>query len=145
MRRLLLTALALALVPAALRAQKKPEALWYYVDTEESWNDLQKHIDRIDIVAPDVFGVDSLGVVWGELDPRVLALARQHHVQVMPLIVNKPFDYKALHVFLSNDAYVRRAVAPSPAGEPQRHSPRRTRRARRNGTRSSPRTPRSSR
>ncbi len=110
MRRLLMTALALLLLPAALRAQKRPEALWYYVDTEESWNDLQKHIDQIDVLAPDVFGVDSLGVLWGELDPKVLALAQAHHVRVMPLIVNKPFDYKALHVLLSNDAYVRRAV-----------------------------------
>ena len=110
MRRLLMAALALALVPAALRAQSKPEALWYYVDNEAAWTDLQRHIDQIDVLAPDVFGVDSLGVLWGELDPRVLDLARAHHVRVMPLIVNKPFDYRALHVFLSNDAYVRRAV-----------------------------------
>ncbi len=113
MRRLLVLALALTLVPAALRAQKRPEALWYYVDNEEAWTDLQKHIDQIDVLAPDVFGVDSLGVLWGELDPKVLALAQAHHVRVMPLIVNKPFDHKALHVFLSNDAYVRRAVAAS--------------------------------
>ena len=110
MRRLLIAALALALLPAVASGQKKPEALWYYVDNETSWADLQKHIDQIDIVAPDVFGVDSLGTVWGELDARVLALAKAHHVQVHPLIVNKPFDYKALHVFLSNDVYVRRAI-----------------------------------
>src|SRR5512146_1961454 len=110
MRRLLAAMLALALVPAALRAQKKPEALWYYVDNEDAWTDVQKHIDRIDILAPDVFGVDSLGVVWGELDPRVLALARAHRVRVMPLIANKPFDYRALHVLLSHDEYTRRTI-----------------------------------
>lgn len=110
MRRTLIAALALMLAPALVRAQKRPEGLWYYVDTPESWADLQRHIDRIDIVAPDVFGVDSLGVVWGELDGRVLALARSHRVQVHPLIVNKPFDYRALHVLLANEAYVRRTI-----------------------------------
>ena len=83
MRRLLVTALVLALAPGLLRAQKKPEGLWYYVDREDAWADVQKHIGQIDVLAPDVFGVDSLGVVWGELDPRVLALARAHRVALL--------------------------------------------------------------
>ncbi len=91
-------------------AQSRPEALFYYVDRQDSYEDLLKHIDSIDVLAPSVFNVDSAGVVWGELDPRVRKLAADHGVPVMPLVVNRGFDQRRLHVLLSDTAAVRRTV-----------------------------------
>lgn len=111
MRRLLLALAAAAALAAPAAAQRAPEALFYYVDKEDSWRSLQQHIAQIDILAPDVFGVDTMGVLYGELDPRVLELARKNNVKVMPLIVNKPFDQRQLHALLANDDAVKLLVA----------------------------------
>src|SRR5437667_693567 len=69
--------------PRALHAQAL-ERLFYYVDREDSYQSLVKNIDQITILGPQVYTVDSLGVVFGELDSRVLALAKAHRVKVMP-------------------------------------------------------------
>ena len=65
------------------------ERLFYYVDREDSYNSLVKHIDQISIVAPQVYVVDSLGIMWGQLDKRVADLAKKHNVKVMPLFTNE--------------------------------------------------------
>jgi spore germination protein YaaH len=103
--------LALALLAVPPAAAQAPERLFYYVDTEQSYDDLVRHIDQITVLGPQVFTVDSLGLVWGELDPRVLALARQHHVQVMPLVVNEGFNQPALRRLLADTAARARATA----------------------------------
>ena len=67
------------------------ERLFYYVNREDSYQSLVKNIDQITVLGPQVYTVDSLGVVFGEMDSRVLALAKAHHVKVMPLVVNEAF------------------------------------------------------
>lgn len=104
-------ALGLALVgPEQLPAQTVAERLFYYVDRLDSFETLRQHIDEITVIAPQPYRVDGDGVVWGELDPRVLRLAREHDVPVMPLIVNPGFDSSLLHALLANDAARARAV-----------------------------------
>ena len=81
--------------PPAVPAQAL-ERLFYYVDREDSYQSLVKNIDQITVLGPQVYTVDSLGVVFGELDSRVLALAKAHRVKVMPLVVNEAFNQPAL-------------------------------------------------
>lgn len=107
---LLLVAIAGAIAaPAALNAQA-PERLYYYVDNEDSYNSLVKHIDRIDVLGPQIYTVDSLGTVWGSLDPRVKKLAAEHKVKVMPLVVNEGFNQPALRKLLADTAARSRAT-----------------------------------
>lgn len=87
------------------------ERLFYQVDTEASFESFRDHIDRIDIVAPPAFNVMADGVVWGEVDPRVVALAREHGVAVMPLIHNPGFDQEMLHDLLANAEARARTIA----------------------------------
>jgi len=111
--RWLLTLLVLPLLfPASALGQRKIERLFYYVDRENSYNDLVQHIDQIDILAPSIYSVDANGIVWGEMDPRVLKLAKEHGVKVMPLIVNvtQSFDQQLLHDLLVNDVGRARAI-----------------------------------
>lgn len=110
--RLLLAAAlaALTLRPASpLRAQGA-ERLFYYVDTETSWDDFVRHVDQITIVAPQTYAVDSIGVVYGDVDPMVLALARQHHVKVMPLVVDQGFNQPMLRRLLADTVAQARAT-----------------------------------
>src|SRR5919109_352185 len=79
------------LVPLALEAQAPLERLFYYVDREDSYESFVKHADRIDILGVGGYRVDSLGILWGSIDRRVLDLARLRNVKVMPLLVNENF------------------------------------------------------
>lgn len=49
------------------------------------------HADKVDILSPNWYSVDSSGLVSGGPNPLVPETARQHHVPVMPLIVNGGF------------------------------------------------------
>lgn len=106
-----LLGLLLALPLGAARAQLPLERLFYYVDREDSYASLARNVDQIDILAPQVYTVDSLGIVWGSLDPRVMRLATARGVKVMPLVVNEGFDHGALRRLLADTAARSRATA----------------------------------
>lgn len=90
----------IAWVPARVAAQA-PEALWYMVAGEHSVGSFLAHADQISIVAPQVFYLDSIGVVWGSVDARVVAKAREKNVKLVPLVMNPGFDQAAFHRVLS--------------------------------------------
>lgn len=101
----------LTLLPAPVVAQRPIERLFYYSDTPEAWASIQENIDRISILAPGGYSVDEKGVVWGDVDARLLRLARERKVPVMPLIVNPGFDQQMLHRFLADGTARQRAIA----------------------------------
>lgn len=102
--------LALAGAPP-VDAQDRVERLFYYVDREDSYRSLTAHVAEITVLSPAAYSVNAQGVVWGEVDPRVLALAQRHGVRVMPLIVNPGFDQEMLSALLADSAARARAVA----------------------------------
>ncbi|MGI9543617.1 MAG: hypothetical protein ACR2MX_10190, partial [Cyclobacteriaceae bacterium] len=85
------------LIPVLSQAQTKSENLFYLVDTPESFASFQSHIDQISIVCPQTFLVSKEGVITGMVDPRILKIAKDNQVRVMPLIVNKGFNQQLLH------------------------------------------------
>ena len=103
------TLAALLLCTTSLAAQGG-ERLFYYTDREDSYRSLVAHISRIDIVAPSAYFVDEDGIVYGDVDSRVLALAQQHRVAVVPLLVNRGFDQARLHTLLASDAARERMI-----------------------------------
>jgi spore germination protein YaaH len=98
------------LIPMALSAQTSLERLFYYVDREDSYESFVKHADRIDILGVGGYRVDSLGILWGSVDRRVLELARQRSVKVMPLLVNENFHQPSLRRLLADTAARNRAT-----------------------------------
>lgn len=104
-----LTLLTAVLAPVPGRAQDL-ERLFYYVDREAAFDSFREHIDDIDVLAPAAYSVDGEGVVWGEVDPRVIALAAEHGVAVMPLIHNPGFDQEMLHGLLTSDVARQRTI-----------------------------------
>ncbi len=110
LRAVLVCCIAIALMARPARAQRPFERLFYYVDTENSYASLVRHIDLIGVLGPQVYTVDSLGIVWGSVDARVLDLAKRHGVKVMPLVVNEGFNQAALRRLLADTAARTRAV-----------------------------------
>jgi spore germination protein YaaH len=94
---------ALLLVSAsALMAQApRMEALWY-LRGEESIQAFIAHADKITIVSPQVFMMDSAGFIRGSVDPRVIATARAKGVKLVPLVMNPGFDQPSIHRVLNH-------------------------------------------
>lgn len=91
-------------------AGQGPERLFYYRDTETSYQSLMEHIGQITVLGPQVYTVDSLGIVFGSMDRRVMDLAQRHGVKVMPLVVNEGFHQPSLRRLLADSAARSRAV-----------------------------------
>ena len=77
------------------------EALWY-VRGEQSIQAFLKHADQISIVAPQVYTMDSTGIIRGQVDPRVIETARAKRVKLMPLVMNPGFDQPTIHRVLTD-------------------------------------------
>ena len=87
------------------------ERLFYYVDREDSYRSFVAHADQITVLGQQVYTVDSLGLVYGSLDKRVLDLAKARGVKVMPLVVNEGFNQPALRRLLADTAARSRSIA----------------------------------
>jgi spore germination protein YaaH len=103
-----IVALSLLLRVTPLGAQS--ERLFYYVDREDAYRSLLAHIDQITVLGPQSYTVDSLGTFFGTVDARVLRIAKDHNVKVMPLFVNEGFNQPALRRLLSDTAAQRRSI-----------------------------------
>jgi spore germination protein len=73
------------LAPPAL-AQQPLE--FHFAYRPAAFEALRENIDRVSIVSPEPFIVHADGSVTGELEPRLLELARAHGVRIMPQIKN---------------------------------------------------------
>ncbi|HEX6576124.1 MAG TPA: glycosyl hydrolase family 18 protein [Gemmatimonadaceae bacterium] len=109
-RRCALSAAVSMIVATVSMAQGAGERLFYYVDRADSYNSLVKHIDQITVVAPQVYVLDSLGIMWGSLDRRVVDLAKKHGVKIMPLFTNEGFQQAGLHKLLGDTVAQRRSI-----------------------------------
>jgi spore germination protein YaaH len=109
LRPLSLLAALLCVAPLTAHAQTL-EALWYSTDAEASVQSFLAHADRISIVGPQSYSMDSTGIIWGRVDPRVVARARGASVKLVPLIVNPGFDQGIFHHVLVTPDARRRAI-----------------------------------
>ena len=109
-RRILLALLALVAPAARFARAQAPEALWYATNSEQSVQSFLAHADRISVIAPQSFSMDSIGLIWGQVDQRMVATARAKHVKLVPLIVNPGFDQSIFHHVLVSPESRSRAV-----------------------------------
>ncbi len=89
-----------AVLPASARA--RPEALFYYIPSDDSWASLSSQANKIPIVAPQVFMLEEDGSIRGEVEERVRALAARYGIQIMPLLANEKAE--AAHNLLVDPA-----------------------------------------
>src|ERR1700757_2936851 len=67
-------------------AAAQPKSLFYMTDKPDSVKSFIDHADKVDILVPAWYNVDSNGLVWGGPNPDVLKTASTHHVPVMPIV-----------------------------------------------------------
>lgn len=102
--------LALFASGAYAEAPFASENLFYMLPNDPaSFASFKANVADISIIAPAAYRIDEYGTVSGGVDPRVIALARQHHILVMPLIQST--DQKAIHTFLDSKTARARAIS----------------------------------
>ncbi len=110
MTRTLVAFLLIAAMIASSHAQQ-PEALYYSVNEEESFESFQRNLASIDIIGPQVFKVDANGIISGNVDPRVMELSRTHGIKVMPLLIQPGFDQPMFQKLLRDPKAQARSIA----------------------------------
>jgi spore germination protein YaaH len=105
----LLLWLALSGTLAALDAA--PKSLFYLSGDAAGRESFLAHADKVDILVPTWYRTDAGGIVSGGPDETVVAAARAHHVQLMPIVVNPGFDEQNFHQLLLSDAAHARLIA----------------------------------
>jgi spore germination protein YaaH len=93
--------LGLLLATPALSQKPREEALWY-LRGERSIQAFLANADKIAIVSPQVFSMDSNGVIRGSVDPRVIETAKAKGVKLVPLVMNPGFDQPSIHRVLNH-------------------------------------------
>ena len=105
---LLATVLTFFTVPADAQ---QPRSIFYMTREPQSVRAFLAHADKIDILSPSWYAVDSSGLLSGGPNPEVMETARQDHVPVMPLVVNLGFAQEEVHKFFANPTARQQAVA----------------------------------
>lgn len=102
--RIFLHVVLTSLLTAIISSGQQPKSLFYLTRDPKSVHSFLTHADKIDILVPNWYSIDSSGLLSGGPDPLVLESARQHHVALMPLVVNAGFAQEEVHKLLVNTA-----------------------------------------
>ncbi|MGH9395414.1 MAG: glycosyl hydrolase family 18 protein [Terriglobia bacterium] len=86
----------------ALTARAQAKSLFYMTSSPQSVQSFMEHANKIDILVPTWYSVDKDGMMWGGPDPLVLKTAKQHHVEVMPIVGGSHFNTDTFHQFVTN-------------------------------------------
>ncbi len=105
-----LLGILLAFVPLPVSARPPVTSLFYYVEEPSAFTSAVTHLNRISIIAPQVFVMDREGFVFGEVNPELLQAAHQQGVAVMPLVFNKGFEQEVIHSVLDDPSKMQRAI-----------------------------------
>lgn len=67
-------------------------ALFYAVPGLSSASSFRTHADSIGVIAPQSFALDRWGQLRGSLPAEIAAIAHDHSVEIMPLVINADFS-----------------------------------------------------
>ena len=101
-RQVFLYVFLMFLFTAMSTSAQQPKALFYLTREPKSVRSFLAHADKIDVLVPNWYSIDASGLLSGGPNPLVLESARQHHVPVMPLVVNVGFAQEDVHKLLVN-------------------------------------------
>jgi len=109
MRRIFLFAFLACCFAARIQADQ-PKSLFYLTSETSSIHSFLAHADKVDLLVPTWYASNAEGLVSGGPNPLVLETARQHHVPVMPIVVNAGFVQAEFHKFLGDSAAQKRMM-----------------------------------
>ncbi len=111
--------ITLLLACAIITAHAKPLERLFYLTPDAAHQQfspsqlqrIHQHANAIDVLAPQVYQLAADGTISGHVDPQLLSLGKQHHLPIMPLVVNPNFNQEKFHQFLHNHSAQAKALA----------------------------------
>src|SRR5215471_5000935 len=94
--------LLLSVLPVVANCAERPKSLFYLTSEPTSIRSFLAHADKVDLVVPTFYTVNSEGLVSGAPNPMVMDAAKKAHVPVMPIVVNGGFVQAEFHKFLGD-------------------------------------------
>lgn len=95
---------------AASVSSTTPLRIFYYTESNRPYESARANIENIDILAPQSYGLDARGGLRGKPSARILALAREHAIKLMPLVTNGNFNKFIMRDILQSPAAEKRAI-----------------------------------
>jgi len=92
-------AFALAATVGSCTAEAQKTEFWMS-NEPKSVDSFMAHMDKIGIISPTWYHIDSTGLVSGEPQPIVLKAARQKHMTIVPLFAI--FDHEKIHALVND-------------------------------------------
>ena len=89
---------------AALSIAAAPKSLFYLGNDASGRTSFLAHASKIDILVPTWYRTAVDGAVTGGPVEEIMTAAREHHVPVMPIVVNPGFDLSSFHHLLGDSA-----------------------------------------
>ena len=101
-----LLGLAFLLPHESLAAQNSLEKIFYMSQLKEKdgIESLKKNADKIDILAPQFYGVSAKLKLAGGLDAQLKKIIKQKKIKVMPLVTNAGFKQAIIHNLLLSES-----------------------------------------
>lgn len=87
---------------SSLKSQSDYVKIFYYREGKNARNSLFDHSEKIDILAPQSYSLDSDGKLSGGIEQDVLDFTKTHNIKVMPLVTNKGFGQASLYTVLND-------------------------------------------
>ena len=76
--------------------------IFYFRDNIEARTSLFKHPNSINVLAPQIYSIDTSGTLVGRIDPAILTFSRKHKIKIMPLVTNKSFNKDTAEAILDD-------------------------------------------
>jgi spore germination protein YaaH len=96
---------------SASTVQARPfETVFYLRNNDDAIRSFDANAEHISIIGPQAFNISAGGELTGNIDPRIIDIARRDNVRVMPLFLNPGFDQPSAHALLDDAAARARAV-----------------------------------
>lgn len=78
--------------------------IFYYTNGKKSFDSFQKNAKHIEVIAPQVYGVNAAGDLKGGPTKEFMAVAKKYKVKIMPLVVNSNFSKDTLEKILDDQS-----------------------------------------
>lgn len=78
--------------------------IFYYQGGKNARASFAQHLKSIDVLAPQSYSINSEGMLHGNIDSTLLALAQKNKIKVMPLVTNLGFSRIGVQAFLDDSA-----------------------------------------
>ena len=107
----ILNAILLAAPVVATSQQPGGERVFYITNSPDAIASFEKNARSVSIIGPQSYRVDAEGNLTGQVPASILAIAKEHKVPVMPLIVNPGWNLELFHKLVNDSAARARMIA----------------------------------